>query len=229
MKRPFADAAGLPEAQRGRVIREEVFVITSIVFDFGGVIAEEGFKEGLAAIGTGNGLDPERFFAVARELIYETGYVTGHAPEAAYWDAVRRATGVQGADVDLREEIISRFVLRPDMLDAVDRFWTQGFQVSILSDQTDWLDEIEVATGFSRRFDRVLNSYHLGKSKREPSLFHDVAAMLHKKPEEIMFIDDNENNVRRAAAQGWNAMHFRNVESFRRELTRVLLPPDMGE
>ncbi len=204
-------------------------MITSIVFDFGGVIAEEGFEEGLRAIGAKNGLDQARFFAVARELIYETGYVTGHAPERAYWDAVRRATGVQDADVDLREEIISRFVLRPDMLNAADLLWMQGLEVNILSDHTDWLDEIEVATGFSRRFDRVLNSYHLGKSKREPSLFHDVAAMLHRKPEEVLLIDDNENNVRRAAAQGWNAMHFRRAESFRRDLTCVLPPQDVAE
>ncbi len=202
-------------------------MITSIIFDFGGVIAEEGFKEGLRAIGAGNGLDPERFFAVARDLIYETGYVTGHAPERAYWDAVRRTTGVQSADADLRGEIISRFILRPDMLDEADRLWTHGLEVGILSDQTDWLDEIENATRFSRHFDRVLNSYHLGKSKRDPSLFHDVAAKLHRKPEEIQFIDDNENNVKTAAAQGWNAIHFTNIDSFKRELARVLPRPDM--
>ena len=107
-------------------------MITSIIFDFGGVIAEEGFKEGLCAIGARNRLDPERFFVVARELIYETGYITGHTPERAYWDAVRRTTGVQSADVDLREEIISRFILRPDMLDEADRLWTIPVSSSFL-------------------------------------------------------------------------------------------------
>ena len=202
-------------------------MITSIIFDFGGVVAEEGFKEGLCAIGAMNGLDPERFFVVARDLIYETGYVTGHAPERAYWDAVRRTSGVQGTDVGLRGEIISRFILRPDILAEVNRLRTYGLEVGILSDQTDWLDEIENATCFSRHFDRVLNSYHLGKSKRDPSLFHDVAAKLHRKPEEIQFIDDNKNNVKTAAAQGWNAMHFRNIASFTKELARVVPRPDM--
>jgi putative hydrolase of the HAD superfamily len=204
-------------------------MIRAIIFDFGGVIAEEGFKEGLRAIGAGNGLDPEEFFVVARELIYQTGYITGHAPERKYWDAVRRATGVQGADADLREEIISRFILRPDMLGEADRLWTHGLEVSILSDQTDWLDEIENATRFSRHFDRVLNSYYLGKSKRDPSLFHDVAARLHRKPGEIQFIDDNESNVKTAAAQGWNAIHFRDIESFKRELAAMLPRQDVAE
>ena len=204
-------------------------MIRSIIFDFGGVIAEEGFKEGLRAIGARNGLDPDEFFVVARELIYETGYVMGHAPEHAYWDAVRRATGVQNADADLREEVISRFILRPDMLGEADRLWTHGLEVSILSDQTDWLDEIEKATRFSRHFDRVLNSYYLGKSKRDPSLFHDVAARLLRKPGEIQFIDDNESNVKTAAAQGWNAIHFRDIESFKRELAHMLPRQDVAE
>jgi putative hydrolase of the HAD superfamily len=203
-------------------------MITSVIFDFGGVIAEEGFREGLRALGAGNGLDPERFFTVARELIYETGYITGHAPERAYWDAVRQATGIRGTDRDFREEIISRFVLRPDMLDEADRLWAHGLEVGILSDQTNWLDEIENATRFSRHFDHVLNSYHLGKSKRDPSLFHDVTARLHRKPKEIQFIDDDENNVKTAVAQGWNAVHFRDVESFKRELARMLPRPDMA-
>ncbi len=204
-------------------------MITSIIFDFGGVVAEEGFREGLRAIGARNGLDPEKFFVVARELIYETGYVTGHAPEAAYWDAVRRATGVRRPDADLREEIVSRFILRPDMLGEADRLSTHGLEVSILSDQTDWLDEIEKATRFSRHFGRVLNSYYLGKSKRDPSLFHDVAAGLRRKPGEIQFIDDNERNVKTAAAQGWNTIHFKDIESFKRELAAMLPRQEMVE
>ncbi len=192
------------------------------MFDFGGVIAEEGFREGLRALGSENGLDPERFFVVARELIYETGYVTGHAPEAAYWEAVRRATGLKGADAAFRRQIISRFVLRASLLDEADRLRAKGFQVGVLSDQTDWLDEIEEAAGFSRHFDPVLNSYRLGKSKREPSLFRDVAILLHRAPEEILFIDDDENNARRAAEQGWKAIHFVDIADFRTELAGAL-------
>jgi hypothetical protein len=36
-------------------------MIKAVVFDFGGVVAEEGFREGLKAIGRKNGLDPRVF------------------------------------------------------------------------------------------------------------------------------------------------------------------------
>lgn len=200
-------------------------MVESVVFDFGGVVAEEGFRDGLMAIGAKNGLDPERFFAVARDLIYETGYVTGQADEAAYWSAVRRATDILGSDADLRQEIITRFVPRRGMLEEADRLREMGLGVSILSDQTDWLDEIDGKTGFSRHFDHVFNSFYLKKSKRDGSLFPQIAAQLGRIAEEILFVDDNAGNVARAASHGWKTVHFRNIEDFRREMAGLLPGP----
>jgi putative hydrolase of the HAD superfamily len=64
-------------------------MIKAIIFDFGGVLAEEGFKEGLMTIGKEKGFDPDHFFKILSELIYQTGYVTGSSDEHAYWNAVR--------------------------------------------------------------------------------------------------------------------------------------------
>jgi putative hydrolase of the HAD superfamily len=52
-------------------------MIKAVIFDFGGVLAEKGFRKGLKAIGIQNGLNPDSFFMTAAELIYQTGYVTG--------------------------------------------------------------------------------------------------------------------------------------------------------
>ena len=154
--------------------------------------------------------------------IYETGYVTGQADEAAYWNAVRRAVGIRGSDAGLRQEIITRFVPRPDMLEEADLLRRQGLGVSILSDQTDWLDEIDRKTCFSRHFDHVFNSFHLKKSKRDSSLFPTVAAQLGRTAEEVLFVDDNAGNVARAASQGWKTILFRSIEAFRRAMADIL-------
>src|SRR5512143_1040868 len=95
-------------------------VIKAILFDFGGVIAEEGFWKGLRVIGAKNRVDPDEFFRTVDALIYETGYLTGSTDEASFWNAVRRKTGIRGTDAELRNEILKRFVLRPDMIASVD-------------------------------------------------------------------------------------------------------------
>ena len=197
-------------------------MIRTVALDFGGVVAEEGFRAGLEAIAAANGLDPARFYSVARELIYETGYVTGRAPESAYWEAVRRTTGIRGEDGLLAGEIIGRFVLRPAMLDQADRLRSLGHAVVILSDQTDWLDRLDRKTHFSAHFDRVFNSFHLKKSKRDPTIFDYVAATLAVEPADIFFADDDGENAARAAGRGWNAIVFRGIEDFEQALGRLV-------
>lgn len=65
-------------------------MIRAVILDFGGVIAEEGFREGLKAIAQSNGLDPEEFFNIADSLIYETGYVKGLIDEGLFWEKLKK-------------------------------------------------------------------------------------------------------------------------------------------
>ena len=52
-------------------------MITTVLFDYGGVIAEEGFREGLLAIARNNGLDPDAFYQGVCRIIADSGYLTG--------------------------------------------------------------------------------------------------------------------------------------------------------
>lgn len=195
--------------------------IQVVLFDYGGVIAEEGFREGLMEIGRINGLSPDAFFETATEAVYHTGYVTGRASEVSYWADLRNRTGIQGTDEELRKEILDRFILRPWVLDVVRRVRNSGVEVGILSDQTNWLDELDERGGFFREFHRVFNSYYMGKGKRDPTLFEDVSRDLGVSPERIVFIDDNRGHIERAAAVGFRGIHYRDKESLIESLTAL--------
>ncbi len=192
--------------------------ILAVMFDFGGVLAEEGFREGLMAIARSRGLVPERFFMEAAEIAYDTGYVTGNADEQTFWDTLRQRTGIQGPDQELRREVLDRFVLRPRVLETVRTLRSAGFITAILSDQTDWLDELDRTHDFFRYFDRVFNSFHLGKGKRDPSIFVEVAQALGVSPSRTLFIDDNRGNIQRAASMGTQTILYVDAGSF---LTQV--------
>ncbi len=199
-------------------------MIRAILFDFGGVLATEGFREGLREIGRKNGLDPDRFFSEATELVFETGYVTGMATEQEYWEAVRRKTGIKGDDDSLRKELMERFSIDRDLLRFADRLRLKGYTTGILSDQTNWLDEINEKEDIFSHFDHVFNSYHLHKSKRDPSVFTDVAEKLGLRPAEILFVDDNEGNIKRAESTGMKGyLYNRNAGDILR-LWKILNP-----
>jgi putative hydrolase of the HAD superfamily len=197
-------------------------MIRAVLFDFGGVLAQEGFREGIKAIGRGKGLDPEDFYRISGELVYQTGYITGGCDEHAYWNAVRKKTGVKGEDQEFREEILKRFKLRPGMTAAVEKIKSSGFTVAILSDQTNWLDELDRRTPFHHHFDYVFNSFHLKKTKRDPSIFKEVCALLGVRSEEALFVDDNLENIKRAMNQGLRAIHFKGVREFRIEISKFV-------
>jgi HAD superfamily hydrolase (TIGR01509 family) len=194
--------------------------IDTVLFDFGGVLAEEGYAKGLHAIARRHGMNENDFYELARELIYATGYITGRSGEAVYWQAIRDRTGITGGDADLRNEILSRFVLRPFMFDIVSRLRASGIKAAILSDQTNWLDELDARLDFFRSFDAVYNSYHLGKSKADASHFSDIASRMKDNPGRVLFIDDDEAHCERARSAGLNAVRYTGRDEFLEEFAR---------
>jgi putative hydrolase of the HAD superfamily len=150
--------------------------------------------------------------------MYDSGYVLGTASEPEYWALVKLRTGVTAPDHELREEILSRFVLRPWMLEIVRRLRNQGYIVGILSDQTDWLDQLDQRDDFFKEFNHVFNSYHLGMSKRGARVFSYVVEELGVPASKVLFIDDHDGNLERARSQGLRAILYRDREAFVSEL-----------
>jgi putative hydrolase of the HAD superfamily len=197
--------------------------IKAVILDFGGVIAEEGFREGLYAIAGKFGLDEKRFFQLANEAVYDSGYVTGTGSERAFWNEVREHSGIVAPDEELRQEILSRFIPREWMLDEVKSLRDKGISTAILSDQSDWLDLLDSQYNFFQYFDDVFNSFHLKKTKRDPTAFSDTIEKLQVNGNESLFVDDNIGHVDRASAAGLLAHHYTDREGFMTKLRELRL------
>jgi putative hydrolase of the HAD superfamily len=194
--------------------------IDMVVFDFGGVLAEIGFEEGLRVVAMRHGLDERAFYNLAYDLIYSTGYLTGRIGEHAFWQTIREKTGIEDGDTILRNEVLSRFVLRPWMFDIVKKLKANGIGTAILSDQTNWLDELNEQHDFFKYFDVVFNSHNLGKSKMDPSHFSDIIKRLNCAPERLLFVDDTEEHCVTAHSMGMKAIHFIDRPSFLEAIVR---------
>jgi len=192
--------------------------IEIVLFDFGGVLAEEGFREGLKAIGRMHGLDADSFFETAARAVYESGYVVGRATESDFWALVKQRTGITAPEEALRAEIFRHFILRPWMLDVVGNLRRRGYMVGILSDQTDWLDRLDEQYGFFKEFHSVFNSYYLGVGKKDPAVFDLVVMKLGCPPSHVLFIDDHPGNIERAGSRGLRTILYSDRSSFLDEL-----------
>ena len=195
--------------------------IQAILLDFGGVIAEEGFQQGLYAIAEKFGLDPKRFFKLANEAVYNSGYVTGAGSEKDYWNEVREHSGIVATDEELCQEILTRFIPRDWMLETVKSLRQQGLVTAILSDQSDWLDQLDSRFHFFQYFDAVFNSFHLGKTKRDSTIFVETLQSLQVNADQTLFVDDNIGHIDRAAAMGLLTHHFEGRNGFMKRLREL--------
>lgn len=196
--------------------------VECVLFDFGGVIAEEGFRGALVDVAHRHGLDPEVLPRLAMDAVYESGFVVGRGGEQDFWQRLQEKVSIPESFASFRDEVLQGFVPRARMLALADTLRRRGLIVAILSDQTHWLDWLDRRDGIYRHFDRVFNSYYLGKGKRDPSLFRDVLAELHLEPSSVLFIDDSQAHVERARDEGLLALHFTDEDGCIAEVWRLI-------
>lgn len=76
-------------------------------------------------------------------------------------------------------------------------------------------------------FNKVYSSYHLAKGKRDPSVFDDVVSDLDCFPPQVLFVDDDPDNVKRARWRGLKAVLFLNEDQCMDDLEATLGHPIM--
>lgn len=193
------------------------------LFDFGGVIADEGFKLGLLSIGEANAIDPWIFYTSVVSIIAGCGYLTGEADEKTFWQEVRKQFVLQGTNEDLRDKIFSRFTIRGWMLETVKQLRDQNIITAILSDQTDWLDRLNNKDDFFKYFDRVFNSFYLKQSKHNGGKIYEmVLSEMNVPADSSLFVDDNESNIKKAKLKGLHTIHYKDRKSFETELCQIV-------
>lgn len=190
--------------RKGKTVERDA---KAVLFDFGGVFYSEGFRDGLFAIARKYGMEERPFFEKAMRVTFVSGYVRGEIPERIFWKELERTAGL---DADLygdRDLILEAFKPLPGMRALVAKTGERA-QVGLLTDQTNWLYELDERDGFISCFHDVISSYEDGFTKREPEIFRIACQRMDALPGEILFFDDNTGNVTNAREFGLRAFLF---------------------
>lgn len=199
----------------------------AVLFDFGGVIAREGFLDAMTRQALAQGLDPQAVIAAAVDAMYGSGYLTNTAGEHVFWDIFEALSGFRGDRAAMRAAILDGCVPRQEMLALATALAVEGVVPAILSDHTDWLDELERRHGFFMHYEYVFNSFHTGSTKRQPTSFAHALKTLGISPGEALFVDDARRNVALARELGIRAILFEHPAAFAREFVDVF--PGMAQ
>lgn len=71
------------------------------------------------------------------------------------------------------------------------------------------------------RFERYFLSFEIGASKPDPAIYKHVMENIDVPPQEVLFIDDLEQNIKGAKDARMNGIVFQGVESLRDELKQL--------
>lgn len=183
--------------------------ISTIIFDFGGVLTTEKFFSLLAKnLSDKFGVNCEE--TEKRFRANEKAYAKGEETTEDFWKKCFPETEV--AYEDFVSEFVSFHELNPDVLDIVRRLKSQYCTV-LHSDNFEVLvSVIKKDSRITGLFENMFFSNEIGFTKDEESSFRHILENIGKKGEECVFIDDKEKNLVAPAKVGIHTLLFKGPE-----------------
>ena len=183
-------------------------MIRAIIFDFAGVVMEEGYWNWLAKyvldLPARRDLFMDLSHKIDRNLISHDAFLGILAKESGMTSDVVFST------------LDREFVIRPHMVDLI-RDLKKHYKVGLLSNfPKDWLPKILASHDLSYLFDSLTISAELGSdiAKPDSAIYLDALGKLGVLPQEAVFVDDREVNVSGAEAVGMQGIFFSSYEDF---------------
>jgi putative hydrolase of the HAD superfamily len=213
-------------------------VIRAVIIDYGGVLAMPPSRDALARLQSASGFaDPETFLRSWRQ--HRPPYDRGEVTADEFWRRVG-SDGEHGYDpaivAQLRLADAECWSLQNSALVSwLDELRAAALRVALLSNmpREQWASLRESLAWLSL-CDVVALSYELGIAKPDPDIYRRCLDQLACPAREVLFVDDDPENVDAAARLGINTVLFTAVDELRFELASrfdgIPLPPhDAGE
>ena len=201
--------------------------IRNLIFDLGNVILNIDTKLSEKAFAQYGMTNFSQLYTLAAQNELFDRLEVGSITEKEFYDEFRCVTGCKLSDKTLEEcwdALIMDFpVARIDML---KRLKAEGkYRTFILSNTniihyrfyTALLKRVHGVDGLESLVEHAYFSHEIGLKKPNRDIFDHVVVNSHIKPEESIFIDDNEANINAANALGFNTIFLKdnNMENLK--------------
>lgn len=191
----------------------------AIVFDFNGVITKEPFNKEMIYpfLHETVHLSRDEFERVCEEIL------TGRTDQD-YW---RSLTKEKGVTLDNNwgkrfKAIMTDAFVRPEMFDLINRIKQKQIQVVLFSNMDKDPAKRFREAGLFEPFDLHIFAYEIGSSKPDPKAYQILLKQLDLLPQDVIFIDDQIENIEAAAALGIDAIHFQSPNQLQEELQKKI-------
>ena len=146
----------------------------------------------------------------------------GNHTEDEYWTYMLEGTN-WNIDVQDLKKLIRKFMNIPlDGTASIVKELKDKYTLILLSDHVEeWMNYILENNNIIPLFDYKYFSYQYKKIKKDEGIFKFVLNDLNIRPEETLFIDDFEGNIRRAQESGIDGIVFKDAVQLREDLEKM--------
>jgi putative hydrolase of the HAD superfamily len=207
------------ESQRGHFRSFPILMtIKVILFDFGGTYAEGSvstfIQKGCAILG----ISKARF--EANHVLFDREYNKGKITIQEFF---KRYFGVPISEERMQKLIAawkSTWKPEPGMVSLVHQL-RKNYRVGILSNSDPVNFKMGTEKGWYQPFDFLVMSHELGVAKPGKEIYFNAIQESGCRPEEILFIDDQQACLETAEKLGMKTILFQSTEQLKKELKRL--------
>jgi HAD superfamily hydrolase (TIGR01509 family) len=197
-------------------------MIRAVVFDLGGVYFTDGFRSAINKFHRRFGIPAKR---LKKELVGGIGkdYCTGRISRRVFWKRFQKTFKLSSNYEKLDGMWNECYYINPD-LRQMARKLKKGLRKGILSSTSRHrLAYLNKKYDFFKDFHYRQFSYRTKTTKSDEATFHLLAKKLKLQPQEILYIDDEQEHLRPARRAGLKTLQFRNNVQLERELRKLKL------
>jgi putative hydrolase of the HAD superfamily len=201
--------------------------IRGVILDYGEVLCHRPSPEVLGQMASIFGIDEDKFLPIYRSSRnpYDRGDFDGHS----YWIEFARRAGVTIHEPQVerlrRMDVQMWSNVNQEMTEWLARVHSHGIKTAILSNmQTDMAAHVRKNFAWLSHFDHQIFSCELRAIKPDPVIYRHSLSVLKIPASEAIFVDDREENIQAARAEGIQGIVFESVAQLRKDLRQLGFP-----
>lgn len=179
--------------------------ITSIIFDYAGVLTPvQGFDEFIEKYYEKYGIDKQSLYEILKKDWSKAKI--GQMTAKEYWTRIAKTLG---EDPDtLESEVLKTFPLDKNVLKLVKNL-KNNYSTVLMSNQIEnWIEKSLLPEKIEDYFTHNLSSYIIGLKKPDNEAFEFAISHLKERPENILYFDDQKENIVSARDLGINSVEY---------------------
>jgi epoxide hydrolase-like predicted phosphatase len=185
--------------------------INAFMFDCFGVISPPPLFGWYKKYMTDRGLSDDKLLDVFRN--YDLNKISGENV-AEYFS---KYEGITSSKEEIQEQIDSYLKIDTELVNVIKQLKNKGYKTALLSNgNTAYFDRIVYPTypEFKNLFGEIIISSDVGIVKPDKEIYLYALEKINSKPEESLFIDDNQTNIDGAVSVGINGYLYTDCDSF---------------